>query len=66
MLCECNLYNDLRVALYDSVGLKLDLFQAMNDEQKFIYLVKNEWKLTANFLTDAWSMRTDKMYLNST
>lgn len=66
VLCECSLYAEQRSILYNSVASQYENFKSLNNELKFIYLLKNEWKLTANFLTKAWSIRSEKIYSNTT
>jgi len=65
MLCECSLYIPLRTVLYENVAKNLPEFNYLNSEEKFIYLLSNEWKHVANFLDKAWTLRTKKLY-NST
>ncbi len=36
----------------------------MNNDEKFFYLLTEEWKETATFLDKTWYLRTQNMYCN--
>ena len=65
LLCHCPLYAELRQTFYEEVSQTCNQFISMSDDEKFVHLLKYEWKLTSNFLNSAWSLRTQKLYLNS-
>ena len=40
-------------------------FVDMSDKDKFIYLMKNNWKEVSQYVELAWNKRTDIMYKNT-
>ncbi len=65
LLCKCPLYADQRLKLYQEISDKYQPFATKSDDDKFVHLMKNEWKLTSNFLDIVWSLRTQKLYSNN-
>ena len=63
LLCYCELYRDIRHTMYSNITLRNIDFPNLNGDEKFIYLMNNEWKEVANFLDEAWYLRTNKLYL---
>jgi hypothetical protein len=63
LLCECCLYNDLCHNLYNYVSQSCMEFINMNNEDKFCYMLKNNWQQVGNFLNNAWHLRTQILYL---
>ncbi len=62
-VCKCNLYNDLRKTMYRTVEYKHTDFYMYDIKNKFIFLVQKQWKIKGNFLVEAWSERTHKLYI---
>ncbi len=63
-VCECPHYNDIRAQMYDQIIANVE-FQSFSNEDKFIYLMKFEWKHLARYLELAWDKRKQIMYSNS-
>ncbi len=59
MLCICEMYNTLRHDMYDRVSQICNEFNNWNNQEK---LVSVQWKEVANFLDQAWNIRTQKLY----
>ncbi len=49
-VCKCPFYAELRNDLYYKIQRKNDSFLELNEEEKFVYLFKVEWKLLAESL----------------
>ncbi len=62
-VCKCNLYKDLRKTMYRTVQHKHTDFYMYDNKDKFILLVQKEWKILGNYLVEAWSERTQIIYL---
>ncbi len=62
-VCKCNLYNDLRKTIYRTVEHKHIDFYMYDNKDKFIFLVQKEWKILGNYLVEAWSECTHKLYI---
>ncbi len=61
-LCSCLLYHETRQSMYNNVINRITDFSNMSREEKFVYLIQNEWKEVANFLDKAWNLRSQKLY----
>ena len=64
MLCKCNLYDDARSIMYSKASDKCENFNVFNDDEKLVYLLSQEWKLVADFLDNAWTIRSNKLYVD--
>ncbi len=62
-VCKCNLYNDLRKTMYMTVKHKHTDFYMYDNKDTFIFLVQKEWKILGNYLVEACSERTHKLYI---
>ena len=56
----CPLYDDCRALMYSKISDN-DFFQYSNEE-KFIFLIKNKWKLLAKYMKAAWDIRKKRLY----
>ncbi len=56
----CNAYEIYRQQLYESITD--EHFTSLGDKDKFVYLLKNEWKLFSVYVEKAWNMRTSILY----
>ena len=63
MLNTCCVYNNIRSEMYNRVRQKFSNFINLDDDQKFQYLIKNEWREVSNFIDKAWEMRSQKLYV---
>jgi hypothetical protein len=61
-LCKCPKYEDIRKELFNVISKKSSNFHELDFEEKFIFLIKNSWKETADFLYRAWKIRTDILF----
>lgn len=61
-LCECKLYADVRKTYFDTVKLRNPSFTNLTLKDKFVFLVKNNWRETINFIVTAWNTRKAKLY----
>ncbi len=50
VLCECNMYVNCikQFFLLNSLNEKRAIFNTLTTKEKFIYIMKNEWKLFIN------------------
>jgi hypothetical protein len=62
-ICICNIYTHFRNEMYNKIN-NTD-FVDMSDKDKFIYLMKNNWKEVSQYMELAWNKRTDIMYKNT-
>ncbi len=62
-VCKCSLYNDLRKIMYRTVEHKHTDFYMDDNKDKLIFLVQKEWKILGNYLVEAWSEYTHKLYI---
>ena len=56
----CPLYDDCRALMYSKISDN-DFFQYSNEE-KFIFLIENKWKLLAKYMKAAWDIRKKRLY----
>ncbi len=61
-LCTCPEYTNIRNEMYHSIIVKHNGFDLLSDQDKFIYIMKNEWKSLGIYLSKAWQIRTNKLY----
>jgi len=61
-VCKCNLFKGLREIMYRTVQDKHADFYMYDNKEKFIHLAQKEWKILGNYLVEAWSERTNKLY----
>ncbi len=61
-LCVCSEYDVIRNRMYERVSEEYSDFNVLNTEDKFIYLLRNEWKEVCNYLDKAWDVRRNIMY----
>ena len=55
---NCPIYNADRTYLFQEVSKKCFVFSDLNNQEKFIYSLTNEYKLLlAQFVCTAWSTR---------
>ncbi len=41
----CNEYDELRINLFNSIKYKLETFEYLDNREKFVHIMKYEWKL---------------------
>ena len=63
VLCKQDLVEDEKHFLCTNVQQRNANFNNLNRDEKFCYLMSNEWKLVSNFLDQAWIIRTKTLYL---
>ncbi len=61
-VCVCPIYSDIRITLYNKVIDNNNQFVNFNDKDKFIYLMKSQWKLLGTYLEKAWQKRHVTLY----
>jgi hypothetical protein len=59
-ICKCEKYLIIRQDMYSSVSN--EHFVNLNDNEKFIFLLSNEWKKVAIFIEKAWKIRHYILY----
>ena len=52
--------------MYMRVSETYPEFTDLNTVDKFVFLMKNEWKEICNFIDKAWRKRKDILYFDST
>ena len=57
----CNEYKELRIDLYNSIKYKVETFEHFNNREKFVHIMKHEWKLLSKYLVRAWEKRNNKL-----
>ncbi len=63
-LSKCTKYINVRNVMYNNVIGKKPEFEQMNDNDKFVYLMKYEWKLVSVYIDKAWNIRNNVIYKN--
>ena len=61
-ICQCEKYSQLRNELYENVQKDFPDFCMLNDKEKFIYLLVNEFKLTSKYICNIWTIRSQTLY----
>ena len=56
-VCICSKYCTLREELFNTVIQKCASFTVMSNSEKFVFLLKNESKLLANYIYEAWNIK---------
>ncbi len=59
-ICICNVYTEFKNAMYTKVN-NIE-FIDMTDKNKFIYLMKYQYKDVSQYIELAWHKRTNIMY----
>ncbi len=62
-ICVCESYNCYREHLYSDITVKNAMFVTYSDDEKFVYMLKNEWKLLSMYMQKAWNRRNGLMYI---
>ena len=62
-LMECNLYRSERKKLFEYVTQKRSHFENLTKDDKFLYLMQNNWKETAKFIQRCYDLRTREIYV---
>ncbi len=57
----CNEYNELRINLFNSIKCKVQTFEYLDNRDKFVHIMKYEWKLIRKYLVKAWAKRNNKL-----
>ncbi len=57
----CNEYNELRINLFNSIKYKVETFEYLDNREKFVHIMKYEWKLLSKYLVKAWAKRNSKL-----
>jgi hypothetical protein len=61
-LCECPAYELNRQSMYNSISHKSPDFEQYTNENKFIHIMKYEWKHLGRYLHSAWDIRSTILY----
>lgn len=61
-VCVCPVYSDLRVKLYTSMLEQFPNLQNLSNMDKFVCIVNNGGLPLADFIHNAWALRTDVLY----
>lgn len=56
-LCKCSKYNELRISLYENITFSNDGFAGLDDQSKFIFMLKSYNKYVVDYLKSAWELR---------
>jgi hypothetical protein len=64
-VCECPMYDDCRSTMSNNISNKHPEFDMLCTQDKFIFLVKNEWQILSRYLQSAWEIRTNELFSNS-
>ena len=62
-VCKCTALTDLREELYGQVENRIENFTDLNDNDKFVHLVKLEWRPLCSYIEKAWNVRTSLIYM---
>ncbi len=52
-----------RQSLYNKINEKSDIFRNLDTKEKFIFIMKTEWKLLSKYLVNALNKRNSKLIL---
>ncbi len=58
----CKEYDIFRQSLYNKVNEKSVIFRNLDNKEKFIFIMKTEWRLLSKYLVNAWNKRNSKTY----
>ena len=61
-ICKCTVYSCLRNKLYETVQKNCANFNMLDDREKFKYLMVNECRLMSKYISDIWTIRSQKLY----
>jgi hypothetical protein len=61
-LCECSLYTDARIKLFDKAIKKNPSFNDLEVSIKFNFLMKQMWRDVSKYLVLAWKVRQAHLY----
>ena len=64
-LMECNLYRSERKKLFEYVTQMSSHFENLTKDEKFLYLMQNNWKETAKFIQTSYDLRTREIYVKN-
>ena len=64
-VCICSKYCTLRETLFNTVIQKNASFTVMNNSEKFVFLLKNESKLLAKYIYEAWNIRKSELMVRN-
>ena len=59
----CNKYEEERNTLFQHCSQSNDNFRNLTEDEKFTYIIKNEWRAALNYITDAWMKRKECLYV---
>jgi hypothetical protein len=62
-LLICHKYEEERNTLFQLCSQSNDNFRNLTEDDKFIYIIKKEWRATLNYITDAWMKRKEYLYV---
>ncbi len=65
-LCVCDKYDLERNEMYTRISEKYPDFIELDNIDKLIFLMKNEWKEVCNFIDIAWRKRKNILYYSNT
>ncbi len=57
----CNEFNEPRINLFNSIKYKEETFEYLDNKEKFVHIMKYEWKLLIRYLLKAWAKRNSKL-----
>ena len=62
---ECNLHRSERKKLFEYVTQMSSHFENLTKDEKFLYLMQNNWKETAKFIQTSYDLRTREIYVKN-
>jgi hypothetical protein len=62
-VCQCPVYSDCRSIMYNSITTKHSEFNNLQVQEKFLFIMKNEWQNLSVYLKSAWEIRNSKLFL---
>ena len=62
-VCECKQYEHERKIMFDNIYLTFNEFDVLNIQEKFIYIMQNEYKILAKYIETAWAKRQNDIFV---
>jgi hypothetical protein len=62
-VCQCPVYSDCRSIMYNSITTKHSEFNNLQVQEKFLFIMKNEWQNLSVYLKSAWEIRNSNLFL---
>ena len=60
---QCEFHNNSRSIMFEKIISNFPAFSTLNQNEKFVYIMKYEWKFLGKYLKSAWENRKKKLYV---